>query len=136
VQPPEPFAPVGSSRNIFSRSLRASPQFMRRKPLSGAAAIVLLIVVVMVVFAPVFTSEDPNIGSLGDRLKSPSREHLMGTDEQGRDVFTRVLYGGRTSIAAGLGATALGTGLGVLLGLISGYGGGIVDSSVQRLMDA
>lgn len=118
------------------RPLHGSLRFLRRKPVSGAAAIVLAIVCALALLAPVLAPYEPNAVDLRARLDGPSREHLLGADEFGRDVLSRVMYGGRVSLAAGLGATALGIGLGVLFGLLSGYSGGFVDLSIQRLMDA
>jgi peptide/nickel transport system permease protein len=67
---------------------------------------------------------------------SPSLAHLAGTDEQGRDIWTRLLYGGRVSLTIGIGAAMLGTLLGTMLGLVSGYFAGKVDLVLQRVMDA
>jgi len=118
------------------RPLHGSLRFLRRKPVSGAAAIVLAVICALALLAPVLAPYDPNAVDLRARLAGPSRAHLLGADEFGRDVLSRVMYGGRVSLAAGLGATALGIGLGVLFGLLSGYSGGFVDLSIQRLMDA
>jgi ABC-type dipeptide/oligopeptide/nickel transport system permease subunit len=119
-----------------SRLWTWSKEFTRRKPLSAVAFVVLVVVVLLAVFAPFVTGYDPDIGNIRDRLQAPSRDHPLGTDEQGRDVWTRLVYGARMSLAVGLFATAVGTICGVALGLISGYSGGVVDMGIQRVMDA
>jgi peptide/nickel transport system permease protein len=111
-------------------------RFIRRNPVATISGLVLLAIVLVVVFAPVFAPYAPNHQSLLDRLKGPSSRHLLGTDEYGEDVLSRLIYGGRVSLTAGLGATALGTAIGTLLGLISGYVGGWTDLIIQRVMDA
>ncbi len=116
--------------------VRIPVQFAKRKPVSAVAGMVVLAVCLLALFAPVIAPYGPDEVQLLARLKGPSSEHWMGTDQFGRDVFSRVLLGARVSLAAGLGATAIGTGLGVLLGLLSGYAGGMLDLSIQRLMDA
>jgi ABC-type dipeptide/oligopeptide/nickel transport system permease subunit len=110
--------------------------FTKRKPVSAAAALVLIAICLIAVIGPHLTSQNPNIGTLSDRLQSPSGDHVLGTDEQGRDIWARLMTGGRTSVSVGLGATILGVVAGTILGLISGYGGGWVDMILQRFLDA
>ncbi|MFN8555930.1 MAG: ABC transporter permease [Dehalococcoidia bacterium] len=116
--------------------VRAPLRFARRKPLSAGAGVVLTLVCLAAATAPLIAPYGPTEVDLLARLKPPSAAHLLGTDEFGRDVLSRALYGARTSLAAGLGATALGICLGVLFGLLSGYAGGWADLAVQRVMDA
>lgn len=116
--------------------LRVSWQFGRRKPVSAVAGAVVLAACLLALFAPVLAPFGPDDVDLAARLVGPGSEHWLGTDQFGRDVWTRVLYGGRTSLTVGLGATALGIGMGVLFGLLSGYAGGKVDLTIQRVMDA
>ncbi len=85
--------------------------------------------------APLFTKYSPSEFSLLDRMEGPTLEHICGTDQMGRDIWTRMLYGGRISIVVGLGS-ALGAALiGVTLGLFVGYKGGIVDSLLMKIAD-
>jgi ABC-type dipeptide/oligopeptide/nickel transport system permease subunit len=98
--------------------------------------VVLIVFCVLAVLAPVVTTHNPNIGNLIDRLQSPSTSHFLGTDEQGRDEWTRILYGARTSLTVGLGAALVGTLVGTAFGLLSGYAGGMIDMVIQRVMDA
>ncbi|GBD10725.1 Glutathione transport system permease protein GsiD [bacterium HR23] len=106
----------------------------RRKPLGTAGAVILLLVVASAVFAPYITPHDPNAITTA-RLRPPSAEHWLGTDHLGRDVFARVIYGGRISLLVGFLSTILGTGAGAVLALISAYWGGVWDNGVQRFMD-
>jgi peptide/nickel transport system permease protein len=85
--------------------------------------------------APLLARHDPLAQNARERLQGPSPAHLFGTDEFGRDVFARVLYGGRTSLAASGAALALALALGIPLGLLAGYAGGRVDAALMRLID-
>lgn len=111
---------------------------LRRLAHDGPAVVGLVIVLLMVVMAaaaPLIARQDPIEQTLVQRLKPPSASHLFGTDNLGRDVFARVLYGGRISLRVGLIAVALGAGLGTFLGLLAGYGGRIADSVISRTME-
>lgn len=103
------------------------------------AMIGLVIVVVMVfiaVFAPFLAPYDPNeIHPLDSFIKPFSEGHLFGTDQFGRDLLSRIIYGARISLIVAVGGTFVGGFVGVLLGLIAGYMGGIVDSVIMRIMD-
>lgn len=96
---------------------------------------IVLAVVLGAVLAPVLTPDDPEAMEMTKRLEGPSWRHPMGTDEFGRDLFTRVLYGARISLSVALIAVALSVVIGVSLGLISGYYGGLLDLLVQRVVD-
>lgn len=87
------------------------------------------------IFAPYFTPYLPNELNLDQILHAPSAEHLMGTDALGRDVFTRLLYGARVSLWVGFIAVGISSFIGITLGLISGYFGGIIDEIIMRLVD-
>lgn len=116
--------------------LRLPLQFGRRKPVSAGAGLIVIAACAVAILAPWLAPYGPDDVDLIARLKGPSSAHWLGTDQFGRDVLSRVMYGGRTSLTVGLGATALGIGMGVLFGLLSGYAGGVVDLVIQRLMDA
>jgi peptide/nickel transport system permease protein len=88
-----------------------------------------------VVLAPAFTSYSPTALDPDHSLAPPSRQHILGTDDLGRDEFARVLYGGRVSLLVGLTAMLLGGAIGVVLGSIAGYMGGWIDTLVMRLVD-
>jgi len=96
---------------------------------------VLVLVVASTVLAPVITRYDPTALDPDHSLAGPSRQHLLGTDDLGRDEFARVLYGGRISLLVGITAMLVGGAIGVTLGSAAGYMGGWVDTLVMRLVD-
>lgn len=106
---------------------------------SNKMAVVCLVVLIVIIassmFAPVLTSYDPDAYDVMAMLKGPSSEHLLGTDDLGRDTFTRLLYGGRVSLLVGLAAMLVAVGIGTLFGTISGYMGGKVDTVCMRIVD-
>ncbi len=115
-----------SALNMYSRNA----QF-----LTGAT--LLALIVLLAVAAPLVTSYAPNAqeAPAATRHLSPSLQHLFGTDQFGRDVFTRVLFGGRISLAIGLLAVALAITIGALYGAIAGYLGGVVEAVLMRFVD-
>jgi peptide/nickel transport system permease protein len=106
---------------------------MNKMVITGATIVTLL--VIMAVCAPLFSSYDYKEQNIAERLQPPSSKHLMGTDEYGRDVFTRMLYGARISMSVGLIAVLIATFIGIILGSISGYFGGVVDNIIMRFVD-
>jgi peptide/nickel transport system permease protein len=88
------------------------------------------------IFAPAIISHDPTVIALSEKLQPPSYAHLMGTDYFGRDVFARMIYGARVSLAVGLAVVAFTMVFGLPIGLIAGFVGGRVDNILMRLMDA
>ena len=97
--------------------------------------IILMLFITLSILAPVITPYDRDAIDLAMIETPPSREHLLGTDELGRDVLTRLLYGGRVSLGVGLAATVLQLVIGVTLGAVAGYFGGVADSIIMRLVD-
>lgn len=120
----------GSGR-IKNRTLRK----MLANKLSTLGYIIFFVVLFLCIFAPVFTPYLPTKIDLLSRLKPPSPEHILGTDQIGRDIWSRILYGGRISIFVGLGSALGATLIGVFLGTIAGYKGGLLDSSVMKLSE-
>jgi peptide/nickel transport system permease protein len=110
--------------------------FVRRKPLGAASLLVLIALLAIAVFARVVAPYDPLAQNYEAVLQGPSLSHLMGTDNFGRDELSRVIYGTRISLSVGVVAMLIGTGGGVLLGLLSGYFGGVFDLILQRIIDA
>lgn len=99
-------------------------------------ALILITVVSLSILAGVASSQNPYIGESSSRLLEPSSEHIFGTDQQGRDVFTRVLYGGRWTLTASFLTMAITLSLGMAIGIISGYfSGSWVDTIILRIMD-
>lgn len=108
---------------------------LRRNPGALVGLFLLLAVVALALLAPVIAPEPENAQNWINRLKPPSLEHPLGTDEFGRSVLTRVLYGGRVSLLSGFIPVLIGLSLGTLLGLLAGYFGGYLDALFMRLMD-
>lgn len=120
---------LGKSK--LPRSLRK----MLENRMAIAGFVIFFIIIFMCVFAPLFTPYDPQLPDLLSMTQAPSWEHPFGTDKLGRDVFARVLYGGRKSILIGLGSALGAAVIGVLLGCIGGYKGGKFDKLVLRLSE-
>lgn len=119
---------------------RSLARLWRLSPLVVVGGVILLTVVLACALAPVLTSVDPIKTGFSGRLRPPvglggTPLHIMGTDNLGRDIWVRVLYGGRISLALASGAVLLASGGGVLLGLVSGYAGGRIDDLVMRMAD-
>jgi peptide/nickel transport system permease protein len=88
------------------------------------------------VFAPLLSRYDPIVGDAADGLLEPSATHWLGTDDQGRDVMTRVLYGARISLSVAVISVSIGVIVGVSVGLTAGYAGGAIDLLLMRVIDA
>ena len=99
------------------------------------AFVVLVLIILACIFAPLIAPYSPTEQILQDSLELPSSEHILGVDKVGRDVFTRILYGGRTTLISALGVVIFSIVFGVPLGLISGYYGGKIDSIIGRICD-
>lgn len=108
---------------------------LRRNRLAAASAVVLAVLTVQAALTPLLAPYSPHEQSLQDQCRGPSRTHWMGTDLKGRDLFTRVLYGGRISLAVGVAATSVSVLIGVLYGTLAGYSGGWVDGAMMRFVD-
>ena len=114
--------------------------FVRRNPLVVVGGAILLAVVLASVSAPLLTASDPVRPSFGQRLKAPwglggTSARPLGADNLGRDIYARLLYGGRISLVLATSAVALATAVGVLVGLLAGYLGGRLDDLVMRVAD-
>jgi peptide/nickel transport system permease protein len=107
----------------------------KRHRLALISLIVLVIIMVMAAAAPLFTQYDPNEMSLRDRALAPNSEHWLGTDNLGRDMWARTVYGGRISLQVGLAAALISTVIGVILGAVSGYYGRLIDMVIMRITD-
>jgi peptide/nickel transport system permease protein len=106
-----------------------------RNRLAVLAGVVVAILVVFAVLAPALAPWDPNRHDTRRILAPPSAQHWMGTDQLGRDVFSRVLYGARVSLAVGFVSVGIATLIGILLGAAAGYHGALVDGVIMRLVD-
>jgi len=110
--------------------------FVRRKPLGAAGGLVLAVMLVLTLFAERVAPYGYDQTDVFSRLRAPSEAHWLGTDNLGRDLLSRVIYGARVSMAVGFGGVAVGLLLGTAVGLVSGYFGGRLDLVVQRVVDA
>jgi peptide/nickel transport system permease protein len=113
-------------------------QNVKRELFRNKFGIVAVIILVLLTLAAIFaflSPYDPNKIVVQDRLKPPGASHLFGTDEYGRDYFTRALYGGRVSLAVGFLAMIIATTIGTAIGTISGYFGGKIDNALMRMVD-
>lgn len=107
--------------------------FRRRSAQIGGMIVLLL--VLMALLAPIVAPYDPYAIAVKDRLQPPSLTHPFGTDDLGRDLFSRVIYGARTTIQTGVVVVLIAASLGSLIGLIAGYYGGTVDLVIMRVID-
>jgi peptide/nickel transport system permease protein len=106
-----------------------------RHPLGAVGAAIMAVFVFAAIFAGFLTQYDPVSTNSALSLAPPSAAHIFGADFMGRDIYSRIIYGARISLAVGLGSASLGCAVGVALGLASGYVGGWVDLIIQRLVD-
>ncbi len=124
----EPTVELGRARALWT--------VMRRKPLGAVSAALIAVIVLTAIFADVLAPYDPLAAQPEIRLAAPSWEHPFGTDDIGRDVLSRVIYGSRISLWVGLLAVGIGTVAGMIIGLLCGYCEGRTDLVFQRIMDA
>lgn len=120
-------------------SLRITPRrlgrnLLRSNPIIAIAAICLAVIVLMAIFAPLISPHDPQLLAPAQRLKAASAEYPLGTDAFGRDVLSRIIYGGRISLLIGLGSAVFSVAIGLAIGLVSGFFKW-VDAVMMRIMD-
>lgn len=121
-------------QKIESPSRLAWKRFLRHR-IAVAASLVFIIILIFSFGAPLFTQHNPVGMSLSEMHQPPSSAHIMGTDNLGRSVFARTLYGGRISLLVGITAAAISTFIGVILGSIAGYCGKKADMIIMRITD-
>ncbi|MCY7619826.1 MULTISPECIES: ABC transporter permease [Bacillus] len=129
LEPPQP-----KEERSQSLILESMKQFFQHK-LAVIGSVIVFLFLILAIFAPLIAPYSINEQSLGERFSAPSAAHWFGTDDFGRDIFSRVVHGARISLWVGffsvLGSVILGT----LLGLIAGYGGRVLDAVISRLFD-
>jgi peptide/nickel transport system permease protein len=123
--------------SFFDRFRIGLWRFITKKPLGAFGGAIVIVLLLMAVFPAVFATHDPNPSPppILDRLQGPSASHWMGTDQQGRDVYSRIVFGARTSITIGFLVIFVSAILASFIGTISGYFGGWVDIIFQRVVD-
>ncbi len=135
--------PIGAEIELTAPTLRVRrdsaaatvARFVRKKPLGAAGGVLMLVMLLTGVFAHVLNTHDPINTDAGATLARPSDTHWLGTDHLGRDIYSRIVHGARVSLIVGIGSTILGSVLGGIIGLLSGYAGGKTDLVAQRLLD-
>lgn len=125
--PPSPARPVGRVRSRLGGSRLSFGALL--------AMIVLGLLLLAALFPSFFATTDPQTANPAQILQSPTAAHWLGTDEQGRDIYSRVIYGARSSIFLGVAATAIGLVGGGLIGVVAGYASGAVDRVLSRFLD-
>jgi peptide/nickel transport system permease protein len=124
-------AAIARSRQGWQRFLR--DLFRKRQAQIGGAVVLLL--VIAAIFAPQIAPYDPYALDVTNRLKPPGADYWFGTDDLGRDMFSRIIFGARTTLQTGVSVILIAASLGTTIGLISGYFGGKVDMIIMRLID-
>ena len=110
-------------------------RYVKREPVGAIGAALIIIIVFMVVAAPILFTFDPRAFGTGGALEGPSWDHFFGTDARGKDIYSRVLYGGRISLKIGLASIVVGTIGGTALALLAGWLGGITDFVLSRIAE-
>ena len=127
-----PVLPVAWRRPAWWRGL---VRFCRRKPLGAAGAFIMAAIVVTALFADVLATSDPIATEAARTLAPPDAAHWLGSDHLGRDIYSRIVHGARISLIVGVTSTLIGSVLGGIIGLLSGYAGGKTDLVTQRVLD-
>ena len=127
-----PVIPAASSLGGYRKRRRP---FLFRNPLTTAGFLLLFILGSVALFAPLLPLKPPLQQDLANRLKPPAASHVLGTDQLGRDIFSRIIYGGRISLTVGLVIVLSAGTLGTIIGLVSGYAGGWVEEILMRITD-
>jgi len=120
--------PIMRSRRVWRR--------LAAEPLGMAGALIVGLLLLVALLAPVFSPHPPDAINYRQILSPPSPQHLLGTDDLGRDVLSRLLYGAQLSLSAGISAVLLSVLVGVPIGLVAGYAGGMTDELVMRVFDS
>lgn len=119
----------------YSSYYKDSFKRLKKNKMAMVCAVIIILLVIIAIFAPVLAPYDPDVQDYANILKSPSKAHLLGTDEYGRDILSRIIYGTRVSLSVGILAQALATVIGVTLGALAAYYGGWVDTVISRVTE-
>jgi peptide/nickel transport system permease protein len=126
---------VETTTPTFLGLRRFARRFYQQKP-AVVAAIFLILIIGSAVFAPLLATHDPYLQDLSSYLQSPSKSNWFGTDDLGRDLYSRMLFAGRVSLLAALQSVVVALVLGVIPGIVAGYSGGWIDAIIMRITDA
>lgn len=112
-------------------------QRYRKNKLAMAGLTLLVLLIVLAIMAPLFADyqEDVVSQNMANRLKTPNKDNIFGTDHYGRDIFGRIVFGARVSLSVGLASVVISSFFGLLIGSIAGYYGGVIDNILMRIMD-
>ena len=129
--------PAGARRRAaVVRGVRALGRFTRRKPLGAVGGVIVIAMLIMAAFAEQIAPYRYDETVRGARMQPPSAAHWLGTDNLSRDMWSRIVYGARVSVTVGFGTIALAIVAATAIGVLSAYFGGVVDLTVQRVVDA
>jgi ABC-type dipeptide/oligopeptide/nickel transport system permease subunit len=127
---------LGSGRRLKRNLWQNLGHFAKRKPLGAFGGIIAIVLIVVAIFAPLIATHDPTETNSAYVFASPGSDLLLGGDQLGRDVFSRLVYGARISLEAGILSVLFGITTGAFIGIVSAYFGGKTDLIVQRVVDA
>jgi len=130
-----PALPTLSGKPVIRRRHQRIWLHFRHNRLAVAGGILLLLISALAIFAPTLAPYDPAYIDLGKASSAPSWQHWLGTDRMGRDILSRILFGGRVSLGVGFAAMILGTTIGVVFGAAAGYARGAIDGILMRFTD-
>ena len=136
VSLPVPWSVAGKYSTGLKAIARGTWRLIKEKPLGAVGAVIVLILLFCAAFAPWIATHPYDQANVRYRLKPPSAQFYLGTDNLGRDLFSRIIYGAQISVTVGFGAVGIGTMLATAIGVGSGYFGGKFDVLMQRLVDA
>ena len=126
---------IVEEREAAVKEIRYSIQLIKQSPLTIVGLVIITGIIFIAIFAPFLAPYDPFKVDTRNRLKPPSSVNLLGTDDMGRDILSRIIYGSRISLMVGVVVLAISLSIGVPLGAVSGYFGGKIDSALMRITD-
>jgi peptide/nickel transport system permease protein len=118
-----------------SSFMKGVMRFIKKNPLGAFGGLIVFLMVLMALFAEVIATHDPELNDFASMMVGPSAEHFFGTDQFGRDIFSRIVYGARTALFVGFVASIIGASIGLVLGVSSAFFGGVIDLVFQRILD-
>ena len=119
----------------YSSYYKDSLKRLKKNKMSMFCLFVILLLILIAIFAPLLAPYDPTVQDYASILQGPSKQHLLGTDEYGRDILSRIIYGTRISLSVGILAQVIATIIGVTMGSLAAYYGGWVDTLISRIME-